>query len=460
MVNEKPPGLWTRLTGAFRLKEDMPEPTRQLTPFSFSVKPKGSYGTENYSGYASEEYLSSLRGSARADMFDKMRRADPQVVMCLTSVKNPIMSANWEVEAADDSDEAKADKELIEHILFHDMDIEWIDFVQEALTMIDFGHSVFEPIHKVVLNHKKFGSYNGIKTLAFRSQRTIERWNLDAPTGDLISVTQYAYGDLNAMVDIPSECLVVYSMKKEGANYEGISMLRPCYGPWYRKDNYLKLNAIGIEKFAVPTPIVEIPANKTSGPEFDNMIDALEHYLQHHKNYLTHPAGWKINLQSNAYDPTKVEASVDAEDKRMTKSFLANFLELGMSGGGGAYALGKDLSDFFLDGLDHIASKVASPINKKIIPHLIQMNRGQRDKYPRLKHSGISDKAGKELAELLKLYSDGRIITPDDVLEDHIRKRHGLPKASMEGRRSANPAPSLSMLAERILASERRKAME
>jgi hypothetical protein len=459
MVKENP-SLLTRLAERLRFKEKAEPETiskaSSLIPIELSSIPKGSYGTENYSGYASEEYLTSLRGTERAAIFDKMRRSDPQVVMCLTAVKNPILSANWEIEAADDSDEAKSDKEFIEHVLFDDMNIEWIDFVKESLTMIDFGHAVFEPIHKVVLNHKKFGNYNGIRTLAWRSPRTIERWNLDSASGELLSVTQMAYGDLNRYVDIPSNCLIVYSVNKEGANYEGISMLRPCYGPWFRKDNYLKLNAIGIEKFAVPTPNVKVPTGKTKGPEYDNMIESLERYLSHQNNYITYPAGWEVTLHSNAYDPTKVETSVDCEDKRMTKAFLANFLELGMNGTG-AYSLSNDLSDFFLSGLEHIAGKVASPLNKRVIPQLIMMNRGQRDKYPKLKHSGISDKAGKELAEMLKLYSDGQLITPDDVLEEHLRKRHGLPKSSMTGRRK--PAtPTISTLAERILAAERRRA--
>ncbi len=55
------------------------------------------------------------------------------------------------------------------------------------------------------------------------------------------------------------------------------------------------------------------------------------------------------------------------------------------------------------------------------------MNFGPQDKYPILKVSGITDKAGSELATLLKSLVDGKMLTPDDRLEEHLRKRYGIP---------------------------------
>ena len=93
---------------------------------------------------------------------------------------------------------------------------------------------------------------------------------------------------------------------------------------------------------------------RAAGAEFDNFVNVLENYTTHQKSYLIKPEGWGLELQTNTYDPQKVEASIENEDKRMVKAFLANFLELGMSGTG-AYALSNDLSDFFLSGIEYIA---------------------------------------------------------------------------------------------------------
>jgi hypothetical protein len=246
-------------------------------------------------------------------------------------------------------------------------------------------------------------------------------------------------------------------MEREGANYEGISMIRPCYGSWYRKNYYLKYNAAGIEKFAIPTPLVEVPEGKENSRQFANLTLALGEYLSHQKNYLTFPAGWKITLNSNSYDPSKVETSVDKEDERMTRAFLANFLNLGSGGSTGSYALSTDLSDFFLTGLEHIAGKICEQMNQKLIPALIMMNRGQRENYPTLTVSGISDKAGMELAQVMSTLANSKVIIPDLQLEEHARKRFGFPKPSLEGQRMQTPTFQPPTLAERIRLAEARR---
>lgn len=421
----------------------------------------GSTGTSSYAGYPSEEYLSQLRGRQRADTFDRMRRSDGQVKAVLKAVKDTVRSASWEVEpgafkGTEASDEAKADAALVEHILFEDMGKSWDEFISEVLTLLDFGHSVFEVTNKVVFDHPVFGTYNSIRSLGFRSQRTIERWNLDPATDGLKSITQIVNGDLDRYVDIPAEYLIVFTLEKEGSNFEGVSALRACYGPWMRKDLYMKLNAIGVEKFAVPTPIVKIPDGKAEGDQYDNLIAALEAYTSHERNYLTIPQGWDLDMRPSPYDPEKVEVSIDNEDKRMAKAFLANFLELGMNGFG-SQSLSVDLSDFFLNSLDHVARIITGEINKTLIPYLIELNRGKRAVYPKLKHSGISDRAGKELSEMLKNLRDSDFIQPSDRDEAHLRKRLNLPAMSSDGVRAKSqpslPAPATSLsLADRLKA--------
>ena len=413
---------------------------------SFHARPLGSTGTEIYAGYFDEDYLEALKNNERAQVFDKMRRSDPQVMMCLSAVKNPIKSAAVEVHAGGDDFFYKNDARLIEKILFESMATPFPRFLAEALTMIEFGYSMFEVTHKNFINQpirdsegtKILDSYTGIKNISWRSPKTIERWNVSHETGDLESVDQIAYGELGRNVTIPAKYLLLFTLNREGSNYEGISALRPCYGNWWRKNNFNKINAIGIEKFAVPTPIATIPQGKQASTQYAKLITALEKYTTHQSNYLIKPEGFDINLSTNTYDPSKVEVSIENEDKRMVKAFLANFLELGMSGTG-AYALSNDLSDFFLTGLEFMANEIADQINKNLIPELVKMNFGPRDKYPTLKFSGISDKAGKELADILSVLTNSQILTPDDNLEKHLRKRLGVTEMSDEGQRKPLP---------------------
>jgi hypothetical protein len=438
------------------------EENKELPDFHSS--PIGSSGIENYGGYFEEDYLDALKNNERADVFDKMRRSDPQVMMCLSAVKNPIKSATYEIHAAGDDFFYKNDARLIEKVLFESMATPFSRFLAEALTMVEFGFSMFEVTHKNFINqpifddegNKILDSYTGVHNISWRSPRTIERWNLDSASGDLVSVEQLAFGELGRQVTIPSKYLLLFTLNREGSNYEGISALRPCYGNYFRKNNFNKINAIGIEKFAVPTPIATIPQGKQASTQYSKLITALEKYTTHQSNYLIKPEGFDIDLRTNTYDPSKVETSIDNEDKRMVKAFLANFLELGMSGTG-AYALSNDLSDFFLTGLQFLADEIAMQINKNLIPQLIKMNFGPRDKYPKLKFSGISDKAGKELSEILSALTNAQVITPDDNLEKHMRKRLGITEMSDEGQRLKPQGPlSLSEKFNRIIKARNR----
>ena len=404
--------------------------------------PIGSSGTQNYSGYIYEEYLSTMQGITRADTFDKMRRSDDQIKMVVSAVKNPIKKATWEIHPAGDDPEQQLHAEFIEHVLFNDMDKPWRRFLNEALSMVIFGCAPFEVTHKVVLDHPKFGSYNGIRSLGWRSPRTIDRWNVDKVTGKLISISQQAQGDLQRFVDIPAEFLLLFTLDQEGDNYEGISLLRSCYGAYMRKQVYLKMEAIGVEKFAVPTPILKVPKNKENSEEFAMAKEALEIYTSHQSNYMTLPEGWEIDFPESTFDPEKLGAAIERCDKAIAKNFLAGFLELGISSNSGSYSLSFDQSDFFLGGIEHIADEIKEGINLQIIPQLIQMKFGPQENYPQLCYSGISDRAGQELSVVLKNLADGRIVEPDDQLEENVRKRYRLPKKSLDGRRTpGQPAP-------------------
>lgn len=406
--------------------------------------PSGSMGTETYAGYPREEYLHELFGKDRAKIFDKMRRSDTQVKMLLGAVKNPIKAAVWEVEPASDDPEDVRRAALIRHILLSDIPRigGFHKFIEEALTQVEFGHAVFEKTFRLVKDHPLYGTYHGIAGLDMISPKTIERWNVSGQ-GVLQSITQISNGDLSRYINIPAQFLLVLSMDMEGANYEGISMLRPCYGNWLRKNMMLKLNAIGVEKFAIPTPVAKIPPGFQATEQFSFLIEVLEAYTGGEAAFLTIPNSVELDLKPSTYDPEKVDTAIDAEDRRMAKAFLANFLELGLTGVG-SFAMSEDLSDFFLGGLEHIASNIAATVNAVLIPELCNLNFGGNARLPKLKHSGISDKAGKELAEVLANLVSANVVEPDDLLEENIRSRYKLPKKSdlgKEGRKPPPPAP-------------------
>jgi hypothetical protein len=428
------------------------------------IKPMGASGTEVFAGYFTEEYLQKLRGRAGAKIYDEMRRSEAQIAMLMNAIMNPIKAGSWELEEASDVEGADLHKELVEFCLKEMID--WETFIHEALTFLIYGFSMFEVVHNVVFEHEKFGTFNGLKALAFRSQKTIHRWNVDRSTGSLASVEQYTFGDIQpqgegTLSKMDANYLLVFSLQKEGDNYEGISALRPMYGPYFRKNLYLKIVAIGIEKSAIGVPIGTIPKGKTTAEELANFKEMLSNFTAHESAYLLKPEGWLVEVVQNTFDPSKVKEMLVFENTEMVNSLVANFLALGTNGGGGAFALASDLSDFFLSGIQNYANIITGIINRSLIPDLIKLNYGPQKAYPKLKSAGISDKAGKELAEVIGLMLDKKAIKPDMKLDEFIRKIYALPKAdpetSWEGGSAAQPmgaplptvpAPAGAMLSE------------
>jgi len=435
------------LTNMFGKSEQPKE--KIINTIVIQTEPGGGSGTEVWSGYADEEYLDTLKGTARAYEFDKMARSDSQISMLLSAVQFPILGATPEVHpASEDDKEYLRHAALCRHVMKNDIDEK--KFLEEALDCQKQGFSLFEKTHQINAGcqiidddgNQVLSSYIGLKKLGWLSPKTIETWNFNKETKILESVWQLSQGDLAVDYMHPVRHLLIFSYKKLGDNYEGISAIRPCYGDYKRKAAYHKQNAAAIEK-SMPLPTAEVPAQKENTDEFRTLIRVLKAFTSHQQNYITYPAGWNVQLSNGtAYDPSKLEFSIDKCDIRMAKSFLANFLELGLSGTG-AFALSNDLSDFFLASLKYIAGIIEKEVNK-LFKELVILNFGPQDKYPTYKFTGIDDKAGKELADILGILVDKKVLTPDDPLEDQWRKRLGFTKKSDIGVREVTPPNSFA----------------
>ena len=401
----------------------------------------GTTGTDITGGYFDEEYLRELRGNEAADVYDMMRRSDSIVKMCTTAHKNPIRSADWEIAVKADipeglEKEAEAQRLLCDKIFMKGgIGKTWKSFITEALTIVDYGYVLFEVTDKVVLNDPTLGTYIGLHSLGYRSQKSIEQWFVNRD-GSLGGVRQQASGDLQSFNTLDGRFLLHMALEKEGDNYEGISMLRSCYGAWLRKNHSLKMKAAGDEKYSIPTPILEIPPGQESGKRFQRAVAWLKTYISTIKNYLTIPQGWKLDTVKTDYDPEKLTDSIKFEDSQIVSSFLANFLLLGQTGSG-SYALSFDLSDFFLGGLEYTADQITEAINTYLIPRIIRLNFPNSEPLVELSYSGIRERAGKEIAEITATLVDKGIITADETLEDFLRKKFNLPALDKETVREA-----------------------
>jgi len=392
--------------------------------------PKGKSGTLIASGVYTDEYLASLQGNEASAIYSRMERSDYQVQKVLAAIQNPIKSASWSIEpASEDSTDMDVAK-MMEQILFKDLS--WQSKLEEIVTFIPRSHAVFEIIN-ANKQDKEIGPYTGLLNLAFRDQSSLIKWNHDPNTGALINIEQKQSGDIEVDTLLPAQFLLIFYNRKKGDD-NGFPMLRPLYGPYKRKLLIEELKMIGIERSAIPVPTATVPANtKADSLEYLELKRLLNAYTSGENAYIITPEGFTVTLNSNVFDPTKLEQTIKSEDEKMAGSVLAMFVELGTGGNSGALALSENLEKFFTNGIVGFATTIADTINNQLIPFLVKLNFGDAvDKFPKLIFSGIAESAGKTLMEIVTGYKNAGVLSYDQNLEDHIRKVHKLPKR-MEG---------------------------
>lgn len=390
--------------------------------------PRGKAGTLVASGAFEDDHIRETRGVEGQKLYNKMLISDSQISKLFFSLTNPIKSAKWLVQPASDDpiDETIAD--LVSHILFNDIDFQ--HKLDEILLFPWLGFSIFEVIFENK-THPLIGNYTGLNAFAFRDQRSITKWNYSR-NGELLSVTQVQGGDIDVHVDIPADQLIIFYQGKKGADI-GLPLLRPLYGNYKRKLIYKKLQAIGIERGAVPVPHVTIPPSVDHESEEYKAVEALlKGFSRAEKGYIITPEGYSINFFSNDFDASKVQVAIKSENEEISGSILASFLEMGIGGNAAVGASTGQTLLFFRNVLESFANKIADKINKELIPSVVAYNFAGVRELPKLTHSGISDQVGEELMRVITGYSQQGLVTPDEDLEAFLRETHNLPK-KMEG---------------------------
>jgi len=388
----------------------------------------GRSGTLVTSETVQNDYLQALIGNPGQIVFADMLLSDSQVRKNYHAVSNPIKSADWDIEPASEDPKDIEVAALIKQIIFKDLPEGFIAKLDEILTFPWHGHAVFEVIH-VNKNDKVFGPYTGLLNLAYRDQRTLDKWKF-SKEGLLEEIHQKQSGDIEIDAWMPADSLMIFYNEKKG-NDTGYPFCRMLYGNYKRKLLYKQLQAIGMERAALPVPHAKLPPGVDfESDEYKAIVEQLEAFTQAESAYFITPDGYDLVYNTtNTFNPAHAQIAIKAENEEMVGAIVAMFLEMGIGGNAAVGSSTAESVKFFTAGLKYLANKIADPFNLKLIPSLVAMNFGDTvEVMPKLVHSGIDEKAGAELMAVVTGYVEKGVITPDEQLEDHIRKVHGLPK--------------------------------
>ena len=139
-----------------------------------STKTVGASGTAVYGGYIQEDETSArLVGRQKYRTYSNMLANVEIVATGVRYFLNLLAKASWNVEPADDSDQAKEIAEAIEDMI-HGMDTSWARVIRRAGMYRFYGFSIQEWTAK-----RREDGLIGLADIAPRPQLTIERWNVN-----------------------------------------------------------------------------------------------------------------------------------------------------------------------------------------------------------------------------------------------------------------------------------------
>jgi phage gp29-like protein len=370
---------------------------------------------------ATDEYLNTLKWPYDISIYNKMERSDAQIKATLLMMELPLRSTNWFIKPADNSSQAKKNAEFVEENLFTGppvgMSLHFEDFIKETCSMFTYGHAIFEKVFEAKNGWLKW------KKFAPRPQSTIYDWYYDE-VGDLKEIEQELWQHSFKRVKMPIDKLLVFTHDMKQGDYRGRSVLRTTYKHWSIKDFLYKITNIGIERNLVGSPVVTLPENWTD--------DDLERAKQIVKNLrgnefggATLPPGFLLELFEGKRTLIDVLPYIEYQDTLISRSILAQFMNLGTKSGG-SFALSKDQSDLFMMMLGACAKYICNVLNAYAIPQLINYNFAS-DLYPKLAFKPIGN---DKLLSVLKMLVEGSIVVPDADLEVWARDMLELPEKS------------------------------
>lgn len=398
-----------------------------------------------------------LSGRGKFPVYRAMRLTDPAVRSLSWMVKLPIRAAEWTVVPAEDDPageaaaRARADFAawqfgLERHTGSGRLDLSWDDYLNQDLFYLDYGSMGGEIIWAADRGRVKVETWRDadgdehqiipIARVAPRFPGTVAQIESDDQTGQITRIRQDVVG-IPGDGWIPGDKVTWIANEREGSNWYGTSLFRSCYGAWKLKQKTLVSGAIGLDRWASPTPLVRHPP----GPDAERRAEEIGRSVRsHERGWVTvegppPPDGnWDVDLisaTSGIPDPVGFLRHLDGQ---IAMSGLQQFSQLGTTDRG-SRAVGESLSDPFYLAVQAVAGQIAESRMRQVVRRLWDLNFGAQVPIPQITASKIQGKNIAVLARsLADLTSAGLTFTDEDTqndVRDILDLRH-LPDAAAQ----------------------------
>ena len=364
----------------------------------------------------------------------KMER-DPHVAQSLAIKRAPLQAALWDLDPASKSDLDIEAADYARYVLFecnnfdHVVDIGTLD-MRDGFSLVETTDDV-KPIPRERFPLHPGGGF-GIVTTGFYHipAWTLKRWHQRKDNPELLKgITQWVIGsdsEKGREQWIPAKRFLRWTRNQDGANFAGFSYLRRSYGAWKIKQTLLILQAIRHERYGVNIPIIKLPEG-ASKEDFDNAELILSEMRSHEKGYLALPFGYEFDWRGGASGPTNIIETIEQCNRDMAFNMGGGFMLLGLSGKTGSYALAQSQQGQYEIQLEGDAKFFASGFNHGYdgwcyLERLTRINYGRNAGVPRLIARNMPTRDWTRVLPVIHNITTSDHITPDDKLEDFIRR--------------------------------------
>jgi hypothetical protein len=350
-------------------------------------------------------------------------RNDPQIRQAIDAYSLPLRAGTWAVNPRGCRDEVVqlcADAWGLPILgdndgpgPFRRRGVLWDDHLRVALLMLPFGHSPFAIRYEPTFDPPRAR----LAELSERLPQTISHIEIDGDDGSMKWIEQFSSRD-----KIPARNLLWYVHNREGAAWQGQSMIRPAYAPWLLKHELRRVLATSSRRFGMGVPQVKAPPGGTPS-DILTAADIAAGYRAGDQAGIGLPDGFSFDLTGLNGSVPDTLGFVRYLDQQITKSVLADVLNLDSSPNG-SRALGETVIDLLVMSWEAVAREIATPASRLNV-QMVDSTWGEDEPVPGVLCTEIG-RPEVTSAAISALVSCGAL-TPDLALENQIRERYRLP---------------------------------
>src|SRR5262245_56783092 len=284
-------------------------------------------------------------------VYKEMEDGSTTFDVAMSGAKVPIQGASFFMQPFDEQPINQDIAEFCNYNIFEGTSRPFVLVLEDILRMFNDGFPVLEQVwetrewgpRRTGANRKK---YTMLKNLAVRPASTISEITYDNTGGPTGVVQQAIRSDGNAEeVQIKIDKLLIFTFGILGGDLTGKPLGRTAYQPWYFKKELYKIDAIGHERNRLGVPKWTLAEGFGRG-DVTAAWEQVTNVRTNEKTGVVVPPGHDFAFETVENNPTDIMQSIEHHDGKILLNVMAQFMLLGLTGGGGRATSGSHVDMF------------------------------------------------------------------------------------------------------------------